>query len=233
MEQQYAAFQPSSKATTEPVRSFSTNSRPALRAAACGGRPRPATTRREPGHRPHHHRSRHQYRTLLDTSSSPDFGHAKEKGPDCRQQRRDLAGVVGASVSGRQRRLERRLPRRLWRSRRARRFPMAEPACWAISSRKARSGSHRISNRHPASSHHKDRVHTLAPRPTRYRLQRGNRGNEKAPRMRETLRVGGPCWAHSDDYMPERDDRSSHGQVGRSAAVYLSAVARGIGQSGH
>jgi hypothetical protein len=40
MEQQYAAFQPSSKATTEPVRSFSTNSRPALRAAACGGRPR-------------------------------------------------------------------------------------------------------------------------------------------------------------------------------------------------
>jgi hypothetical protein len=40
MEQQYAAFQPSSKATTEPVRSFSTNSRPALRAAARGGRPR-------------------------------------------------------------------------------------------------------------------------------------------------------------------------------------------------
>ena len=37
MEQQYAAFQPSSKATTEPVRSFSTNSRPALRAAY--GRP--------------------------------------------------------------------------------------------------------------------------------------------------------------------------------------------------
>ena len=73
----------------------------------------------------------------------------------------------GASVSGRQRRLERRLPRRLWRSRWARRFPMAEPACWAISSRKARSGSRRISKRYPASSHHKDRVHTLAPRPTR------------------------------------------------------------------
>src|SRR5829696_5512843 len=44
MEQQYVAFQPSSKATTEPVRSSSTNSRPALRAAAYGGRPRPATT---------------------------------------------------------------------------------------------------------------------------------------------------------------------------------------------
>ena len=43
---------------------------------------------------------------------------------------------------------------------------MAEPACLAISSRKARSGSQRISKRHPASSHHKDRVHTLAPRPT-------------------------------------------------------------------
>jgi hypothetical protein len=40
---------------------------------------------------------------------------------------------------------------------------MAEPACWAISSRKARSGSQRISKRHPASSHHKDRVHTPAP----------------------------------------------------------------------
>ena len=48
MEQQYAAFQPSSKATTEPVRSFSTNSRPALRAAASGGRPRPE---RHDGHR--------------------------------------------------------------------------------------------------------------------------------------------------------------------------------------
>jgi hypothetical protein len=30
------------KATIVPVRSFSTNSRPALRAAASGGRPRPA-----------------------------------------------------------------------------------------------------------------------------------------------------------------------------------------------
>ena len=106
-------------------------------------------------------------RTLIDTSSSPGFGHAKEKGPDCRQQRRDLGGDWGASASGRQRRLERRLPRRHWRSRWARRFPVAEPTCLAISSRRARSGSHRISNRHPASSHHKDRVHTLAPRPTR------------------------------------------------------------------
>jgi hypothetical protein len=35
-------------------------------------------------------------------------------------------------------------------------------------------------------------------------------GNEKAPRMRETLRIGGPCWAHSDEYMPECADRSSH-----------------------
>jgi len=31
---------PSSKATIESVRTFSTSSRPALRAAACGGRPR-------------------------------------------------------------------------------------------------------------------------------------------------------------------------------------------------
>ena len=89
----------------------------------------------------------------------------KRKAPTAGSSDGTLWGL--GCVSGRQRRLERRLPRRLWRSRWARRFPMAEPACWAISSRKARSGSHRISNRHPASSHHKDRVHTLAPRPTR------------------------------------------------------------------
>jgi hypothetical protein len=35
------------------VRTFSTNSRPALRAAASGGRPRPATTPRGPGNRAH------------------------------------------------------------------------------------------------------------------------------------------------------------------------------------
>jgi hypothetical protein len=52
--------------------------------------------------------------------------------------------------------------------------------------------------------------HAGAETDQRYRLQRWNRGNEKAPRMRETLRVGGPVWAHSDDYMPECDDRSSH-----------------------
>jgi hypothetical protein len=163
------------------VRSFSTNSRPALRAAS--GRP-PARQRHD-GHRGTGvtvQRSRHRHRTLIGTLSSPGFGHAKEKGPDCRQQRRDLAGVVGASVSGRQRRLERRLPRRLWRSRWARRFPMAEPACWAISSRKARSGSRRISRRYPASSHHKDRVHTLAPRPTRgIGFNGGTGGTKKRP----------------------------------------------------
>jgi hypothetical protein len=62
----------------------------------------PPTTRRSPGHRPHRHRSRHRHLTLIDTSFSPGFGHAKEKGPDCRQQRRDLAGIgarQSASVS--------------------------------------------------------------------------------------------------------------------------------------
>jgi hypothetical protein len=87
---------------------------------------------------------------------------------------------------------------------------MAEPACLAISSRKARSGSQRISKRHPASSHHKDRVHTLAPRSTRgIGFNGGTGATEKAPRMCETLRVGGPVWAHFDDYMPKRDVRSS------------------------
>ena len=40
------------------VRSFSTNSRPALRAAACGGRPRPAATRPSPWDGPHPPRRR-------------------------------------------------------------------------------------------------------------------------------------------------------------------------------
>jgi hypothetical protein len=86
---------------------------------------------------------------------------------------------------------------------------MAEPACWAISSRKARSGSQRISKRHPASSHHKDRVHALAPRPTRGIGFKGGTGNKNAPHARDAPRRW-PCWAHSDDYMPECDDRSSH-----------------------
>jgi hypothetical protein len=59
---------------------------------------------------------------------------------------------------------------------------MAEPACLAISSRKARSGSRRISKRYPASSHHRDRVHTLAPRPIKgIGFNGGTRGTKKRP----------------------------------------------------
>jgi hypothetical protein len=138
----------------------------------------------------------------------------QREGPGrCWQQRRGPFGVRfgGASVRRRQRRFERRLPRRLWRSRWARRFPMAEPACWAISSRKARSGSRRISKRYPTSSHHKDRVHTLAPRPTRgIGFKGGTGGMKKRPACARRSASGAPCWAHSDDYMPKCDDRSSH-----------------------
>jgi hypothetical protein len=117
----------------------------------------------------------------------------------------------GASVSGRQRRLERRLPRQLWRSRWARRFPMAEPACLAISSRKARNGSQRISKRNPASSHHRDRVHRLAPRPTRgIGFNGGTRATKKRPACARRSASVALFGAHSDDYMPECDDRSSH-----------------------
>jgi hypothetical protein len=101
------------------------------------------------------------------TSESPVSGMPKRKAPAAAGSSDGTLPGLGRVSQRRQRRLERRLPRRLWRSRWARRFPMAEPACLAISSRKARSGSQRISKRHPASSHHKDRVHTLAPRPTR------------------------------------------------------------------
>jgi len=133
-----------------------------------------------------------------------------DRGPDrCWRQRRYPGREVRASVSGRQRRLERRLPRRPWRSRWARRFPMAEPACLAISSRKARSGSQDLQEA-SREQHHKDRVHTLAPRPTRdIGFNGGTEATERAPRMRETPRVGGPVWAHSDDYMPRFEVRSS------------------------
>jgi hypothetical protein len=165
---------PSSRATIAPVVTFSTNSRPACGRPPAALRPPsgPAAIRRSPGSRPHRpaqpaptpHPDRHVVLTR--------FRACQRKGPGrCRLQRRDLAGVWfgGASVSGRQRRFERCLPRRLWRSRWARRFPMA------------RSGSQRISKRHPASSHHKDRVHTLAPRPTRSIGFKGGTGNKKRP----------------------------------------------------
>ena len=60
----------------------------------------PAAPRRPPGRRPHRHRSRHRHRTLIDTSSSTDFGHAKERGPGRCRQRRDLAGLGCVSQRG-------------------------------------------------------------------------------------------------------------------------------------
>jgi hypothetical protein len=165
----------------------------------------------------------------------PGFGHAKEKGPSrCRQQRRDPDGDWGASVSGRQRRLERRLPRRLWRSRWARRFPMAEPACWAISNRKARSGSQRISKRHPASSHHKDRVHTLAPRPIRGLGFNGGTGATKKRPACARRSAPVALFGHT----PTTTCRSVTlgqvvGQVRWSTVVDLPVVAAASGQSGH
>jgi hypothetical protein len=211
-----------------------------LKAGPAGGRLRRPSSRRQrhDGHRGAGltvQRSRHRHRTLIGTLSSPGFGACQRKGPGrCGQQRRDLAGMGGASVSGRQRRLERRLPRRLWRSRWARRFPMAEPACLAISSRKARSGSQRISNRHPASSHHKDRVHTLAPRPTRGIGFNGGTGQRKsAPHARDAPRRW-PCFGHT----PTSTARTlsigqAIGQVSWSTAVALPAVAAASGQFGH
>jgi hypothetical protein len=75
--------------------------------------------------------------------------------------------------------------------------------------------------------------HAGAETDKRYRLQWVEPGNEKAPRMCETLRVGGPLWAHSDVYMPKCEDRSSRGQVSWSTAVDLPAVAAESGQFGH
>jgi hypothetical protein len=141
----------------------------------------------------------------------PGFGHAKEKGPGrCRQQRRDLAGIgarqsAGVSVDsngacrgGSGGAAGRGASR--WPSRPAGRSPAGRPAA-------ARRGSPRGI----------PRAATTRIESTRWRRDRPevsastvNRGNEKAPRIRETLRVGGPIWSHSDDYMPKCDDRSSH-----------------------
>jgi hypothetical protein len=86
-----------------------------------------------------------------------------------------------------------------WPSRPAWRSPAGRPAA-------ARRGSPRGIPRAATTG---SSPHASAETDQRYRLQRWNRGNEKAPRMRETLRVGSPVWAHSDDYMPKCDDRSS------------------------
>jgi hypothetical protein len=191
-----------------------TTSSTLLKADPAGGRRPPSgpvATRRSPGHRPHRpaqpaptpHPDRHVVLTRFRACQRerPRPLQAAATGP---------CGDWGASVSGRQRRPERRLPRRLWRSRWARRFPMAEPACWAISSRKARSGSHRISKRHPASSHHKDRVHTLAPRPTRgigFNVEPGER--KSAPQARDAPRRW-PCLGTLRRLQPNSVNRSSH-----------------------
>jgi hypothetical protein len=111
---------------------------------------------------------------------------------------------------------------------------MAEPVCWAISSRKARSGSRRISKRYPTSSHHKDRVHTLAPRPTRGIGFNGwNPGTKKRPAYaRRSASVA--LFGHT----PTTTCRSvtigqAVGQVSWSTVVGLPAVAPKSGQSGH
>ncbi len=111
---------------------------------------------------------------------------------------------------------------------------MAEPACLAISSRKARSGSRRISRRYPASSHHKDRVHTLTPRPIRgIGFNGGTRGTKSAPPVRDAPRRR-PCFGHTPTTTAQLlSIGQAIGQVSWSTAVGLPAVAAESGQSGH
>jgi hypothetical protein len=111
---------------------------------------------------------------------------------------------------------------------------MAEPVCLAISSRKARSGSRRISRRYPASSHHKDRVHTLTPRPIRgIGFNGGTGGTKKRPACARRSASVAQFWAHSDDYSPTLSIGQAIGQVSWSTAVGLPAVAAESGQPGH
>jgi hypothetical protein len=151
----------------------------------------------------------------------PGFGHAKEKGPDCRQQRRDLArlGRVSQRASASTRTA-------------LAAAALAEPLGEALPDGRAgllgdlqQEGPQRLAEDLQEESHEQppqgSSPHAGAETDQRYRLQRWNRGNEKAPRLCETLRVGGPVWAHSDNYMPECDDRSSHRQIGWSTAVDL------------
>ena len=139
------------------------------------------------------------------------FRACQREGPGrCRQQRRDLAGIGGVS-------------QRTSASTRTAlaAAALAEPLGEALPDGRAgllgdlqQEGSQRLAqDLHEASREQPPQgssPHAGAETNQRYRLQRWNPGNEKAPRMRETLRVGGPVWAHSDDYMPECDNRSSH-----------------------
>jgi hypothetical protein len=140
----------------------------------------------------------------------PGFGHAKEKGPGrCRQQRRDLAGI-GSRQSATSASTRTALAA----------AALAEPLGKALPDGRAgllgdlqQEGPQRLAEDLQEASREQppqgSSPHASAETDQRYRLQRWNRGNEKAPRMRETLRVGSPVWAHSDDYMPKCDDRSS------------------------
>jgi hypothetical protein len=164
----------------------------------------------------------------------PGFGHAKEKGPGrCRQQRRDLAGIgarqsAGVSVDsngacrgGSGGAAGRGASR--WPSRPAWRSPAGRPAA-------ARRGSPRGI----------PRAATTRIESTRWRRDRSavsastvEPGQRKAPRLCETLRVGSPVWAHSDNYMLNCQEGQAIRQVGWSTAVDLPAVDAASGQSGH
>jgi hypothetical protein len=192
----------------------------------------PAATRQSPGHRPHRHRSRHRHRTLIDTSSSPGFGHAKEKGPDCRQQRRDLAGL--GRVSQR--------PSASTRTALAA-AALAEPLGEALPDGRAgllgdlqQEGPQRLAEDLQEESREQppqgSSPHAGAETDQRYRLHGGTRGQRKsAPPVRDAPRRW-PCLGTLRRLQPNSVNRSSH----RSSSLVTGApppvVAPKSGQSG-
>jgi hypothetical protein len=185
-----------------------------LKAGPAGGLRPPSGPAATDGHRGAGltvQRSQHRHHTLIGTLSSPGFGHAKEKAPAAagcsdgtlpafglgvRQSAGVSVGSNGACRGGSGGAAGRGASR--WPSQPAGRSPAGRPA--------ARRGSPRgipraATTRIESTRWRRDRREVSA--------SRVEPGTKNAPHARDAPRRW-PCWAHSDDYMPECDDRSSH-----------------------
>jgi hypothetical protein len=187
--------------------------------AAAPGRPR-AGQRRDgpPGHRPHRPPQPAPTPHLIDTLSStgrgldsPVSGMPKRKAPTAGSSDGTLWGLgcvsQRTSTSTRTALAAAALAEPLGEA-----LPDGRAGLLGDLQQKARSGSQRISNRHPASSHHKDRVHTLAPRPTRGIGFKGGTGATKsAPHARGAPRR----WSCLGTLRPRFPPGRGHPDTGR------------------
>jgi hypothetical protein len=164
----------------------------------------------------------------------PGFGHAKEKGPDCRQQRRDLAGIgarqsAGVSVDsngacrgGSGGAAGRGASR--WPSRPAWRSPAGRRAA-------VRRGSPRGIPRVATTGIESTRWRRDRPEVSASTVEPGQR--KSAPPVRDAPRRW-PCFGHTPTTTAQLlSIGQAIGQVSWSTAVGLPAVAAASGQSDH